>query len=82
MLETVFFEISWIVINPEFEVIANYCDLGRNLEHHDQSLSVVTSAKCPRSLEYNEIFLSVPVIAKNSPEEWKFMEIGLHEICL
>lgn len=80
--EIVFLLIYWTVIKPEFEVIPIYCDLGLNLEHQDQSFNVVTSAKCPRSLEYNDIFLSVPVITKYSPEEWKLIDIGLHGICL
>jgi hypothetical protein len=40
-----------MVINPEFDVIAIYWDFGLNLEHHDQSLRVVISAKWPKSLE-------------------------------
>ena len=67
-LDTDFFEIYCTVINPELEVNAIYSDFGLNFAHQDQSLRVVTSAKCPRSFEYNEIFLSVPVINKNSPE--------------
>ena len=65
----VFLLISCIVIKPEFVVIAIYWDFGLNLEHQDQSFSVVISARCPRSLEYRDIFLSVPVITKYSPEE-------------
>jgi len=77
-----FLDSWWTVINPEFVVIAIYCDFGLNLEDHDQSLRVVISVKYPRSREYSETFLSVPVIRKYSPEWWKFIEIGLHGMCL
>ena len=63
-------------------MIAISWDLGLNLEHHDQSLRVATSAKWPRSLEYRDIFLSVPVMTKYSPDEWKLIEMGLQGICL
>lgn len=81
-LEIVFFEIYCMVIKPELDVIAIYCDFGLNLELHDQSFRVVTSAKWPKSLEYKDIFLSVPVITKYYPDVWKFIDMGLHVICL
>lgn len=46
-----FLEIYWTVINPEFDVIAIYCDFGLNFELQDQSFSVVISDKWPKSLE-------------------------------
>jgi hypothetical protein len=72
----------WRVIKPEFVVIAIYWVFGLNLVDQDQSVRVVMSVKKPRSLEYNETFLSVPVMTKYSPEWWKFIEMGLQEMCL
>jgi hypothetical protein len=57
--------------------MAIYCDLGLNFVLHDQSSKVAMSVKYPKSLEYSDTFLSVPVITKYSPEWWKFSEIGL-----
>jgi hypothetical protein len=48
--------------------MATYCDLGLNLVLHDQSSRVAMSVKYPKSLEYRDTFLSVPVITKYSPE--------------
>ena len=78
-----FFFDSWCtVIKPEFVVIAIYWLFGLNLVDHDQSFNVVISVKNPKSLEYNETFLSVPVITKYYPEWWKLIEIGLQGIRL
>ena len=40
------------------------------------------SVRYPKSLEYKETFLSVPVIKKYYPEWWKLIDIGLQGICL